>query len=193
MTMNFTTFLNRFFGRDENDASKKMAKERLRLLLVHDRLDVSEQTMNALRVDLIAVIGKYFGIDETAVDVSLSREAEGVALLANIPILGPKRNAELKTNAPEPVAPAKEKTAPTKDKTTAPAPAMATVSPAKEKSAPPKQEAASPKQEAAPPKQAATPPKQSGNTPKGGKKGGQAKQPLPKNPNPEQAMEAYIK
>ena len=84
--MNFTTFINRFFGRDESEGSKNTAKERLRLVLVHDRLDVSEKVMNALRVDLINLIGKYFGIDDKAVEVSLSREADGMALVANIPI-----------------------------------------------------------------------------------------------------------
>ena len=84
--MNLNSVISRFFGRDEAEASKNMAKERLRLVLVHDRLDVSEQLMNALRVDLLNVIGKYFGIDEQALEVSLSREAEGMALVANIPI-----------------------------------------------------------------------------------------------------------
>ena len=84
--MPFNTFINRFFGRDETETSKNMAKERLRLVLVHDRLDVSEQIMNALREDLLNVIGKYFGIDEKTLEVSLSREADGMALVANIPI-----------------------------------------------------------------------------------------------------------
>ena len=88
--MNFNTFINRFFGRDDTEASKNMAKERLRLVLVHDRLDISEQVMNALRVDLINVIGKYFGIDERTLDVSLCREADGMALVANIPIRRPR-------------------------------------------------------------------------------------------------------
>ena len=87
--MNFNTFIsfiNRFFGRDESETSKNMAKERLRLVLVHDRLDISEQVMNALREDLLNVIGKYFGIDEQTLEVSLSREPSGMALVANIPI-----------------------------------------------------------------------------------------------------------
>ena len=84
--MNLNTFISRFFGRDESEGSKNAAKERLRLVLVHDRLDVSEKVMNALRVDLIELIGKYFGIDDKAVEVSLSREADGMALVANIPI-----------------------------------------------------------------------------------------------------------
>ena len=99
----FINFINRFFGRDDAEASKNLAKERLRLVLVHDRLDISEHTMNSLRVDLINVIGKYFGIDEKSLEVSLSREADGIALLANMPILGPKRE-EMPSEADKPAA-----------------------------------------------------------------------------------------
>jgi len=68
-----------------------VAKERLRLVLVHDRLDVSEEMMDNLRIDLIEVIGKYMEIDIAAVEVSLSREDDVIALTTNIPILNVKR------------------------------------------------------------------------------------------------------
>jgi cell division topological specificity factor len=102
--MNINTFISRFFGRDEAESSKNMAKERLRLVLVHDRLDVSEHVMNALRVDLLNVIGKYFGIDEGALEVSLSRETEGMALVANIPIRRQSNAAPLADEGPAPLA-----------------------------------------------------------------------------------------
>ena len=76
---------------EESDLSKSRAKERLRLVLVHDRLDMSEKMMEQLRADLIATIGKYMEIDRQALDVSFSRDEKGVALLANIPILDIKR------------------------------------------------------------------------------------------------------
>ncbi|MBQ6808140.1 MAG: cell division topological specificity factor MinE [Firmicutes bacterium] len=84
--------LGRFFGRDEESSlSKTMAKERLRLVLVHDRLDMSETMMEELRTDLIATIGKYMEIDQEALEVSLSRDDDGVALVANIPVKNVKR------------------------------------------------------------------------------------------------------
>ncbi len=90
--MNFSAFLGRFLGKEEeSDLSKSRAKERLRLVLVHDRLDMSEKMMEQLRADLIATIGKYMEIDRQALDVSFSRDEKGVALLANIPILDIKR------------------------------------------------------------------------------------------------------
>ena len=93
--MNIVSFLGKFFGRDsEADASKSVAKQRLRLVLVHDRLDVSETIMNSLREDLISTIGKYMEIDKDALEVSLSREDEGVALVANIPVINVKRQPD---------------------------------------------------------------------------------------------------
>lgn len=90
--MGFSSMLGRFFGRDEeSELSKSVAKERLRLVLVHDRLDMSEAMMESLRTDLIATIGKYMEIDQDALEVSLSRDDDGVALIANIPVKNVKR------------------------------------------------------------------------------------------------------
>lgn len=90
--MGLTTLLSRFFGKEnEADMTKTVAKERLRLVLVHDRLDVSVTVMENLREDLIEVIGKYMEIDQEALEVTLSRDDDGVALVANIPVLNVKR------------------------------------------------------------------------------------------------------
>jgi cell division topological specificity factor len=91
--MNISSFLAKFFGKEqESELTKTVAKERLRLVLVHDRLDVSETVMENLREDLIATIGKYMEIDQSALEVSLSREEGGVALVANIPVINVRRS-----------------------------------------------------------------------------------------------------
>ncbi len=84
-------FLARFFGRDAASNSKTVAKERLRLVLVHDRMNVSPQLLEALKEDLIKVITHYMEIDESALEVSLNQEDNSVALMANIPVLRMKR------------------------------------------------------------------------------------------------------
>jgi cell division topological specificity factor len=87
-------FLGRFFGRDEvkADASKNVAKERLKLVLVHDRASVSSDMLQALKEDLIKVISNYMEIDENAIEVSLNSEDDSIALVANIPVLRMKRS-----------------------------------------------------------------------------------------------------
>lgn len=84
-------FLGRLFGKEE--ASGKQAKERLRLVLVHDRASLSPNLLEMLRVDLIEVISRYMEIDEPGLEVNLEHEQDAMALVANIPIRRVKRPA----------------------------------------------------------------------------------------------------
>jgi len=86
-------FLLRVFGK-ETSSSKNVAKERLRLVLVHDRADVSPQLLDNLKEDLIKVISNYMEIDEKALEVNLDTSDNTVALVANIPIIRMKRSGK---------------------------------------------------------------------------------------------------
>lgn len=89
------TWYQKLFGRTP---SKDVAKERLKLVLLHDRADLSPTLLNQLQDELIEVVSqvfsKYFVIDSDSVDVKITRvEAEETgnvgatsALVANIPI-----------------------------------------------------------------------------------------------------------
>lgn len=83
-------FISRMLGKE--NASKNIAKERLRLVLVHDRASISPQMLNSLKEDLIKVITNYMDIDESALDVNLEQDEREVALVANIPIIRMKRD-----------------------------------------------------------------------------------------------------
>ncbi|MHB1420782.1 MAG: cell division topological specificity factor MinE [Bacillota bacterium] len=83
-------FLQRFFAKDSG-SSKQVAKERLRLVLVHDRSDISPHLLESLKEDLIAVITKYMEIDKQALEVSFNSSNDAVALVANIPVIKLKR------------------------------------------------------------------------------------------------------
>lgn len=83
--------LNRFFSRE---TSKNIAKERLRLVLVHDRANVSPQIMESIRGEIINVISRYMEIDESHMEVDLTNEDNMVALTANIPVRKVKRAAQ---------------------------------------------------------------------------------------------------
>jgi cell division topological specificity factor len=81
--------LSRIFGRE---SSKDVAKERLRLLLVHDRSQVSPQLLESLKEDLLKVIGQYMEIDPEGLLVNLETRESQVALVANIPVRRMKRS-----------------------------------------------------------------------------------------------------
>ena len=83
-------FLKQLWNRDAY-SSKDIAKERLRLVLVHDRVNVSPNLLEALKEDLIEVISKYMEIEETGFEVNLDKSDNQVALSANIPVKRMKR------------------------------------------------------------------------------------------------------
>ncbi|ADU52291.1 cell division topological specificity factor MinE [Thermaerobacter marianensis DSM 12885] len=72
-------------------ASKDIARERLKLMLVHDRVDMEPELMEALKDDLIRAISRYLEVDRSAMEVSLHREAAAVALVATIPVRAVRR------------------------------------------------------------------------------------------------------
>jgi cell division topological specificity factor len=87
-------FINRMLGKES--ASKNIAKERLRLVLVHDRASISPHMLNQLKEDLIRVISNYMEIDESSLEVNLNQDEREVALVANIPVLKMKRDYSMK-------------------------------------------------------------------------------------------------
>lgn len=70
----------------EDVTSKDLAKERLRLVLVHDRIGVSPEIIDDMKEELIGVISKYLDIDEDRLEMNLDRSDNSVALIANIPV-----------------------------------------------------------------------------------------------------------
>ncbi|HEX9076445.1 MAG TPA: cell division topological specificity factor MinE [Anaerolineae bacterium] len=79
-------FLERFFGRSPDTAH--IAKERLQLVLAHDRTHISPETLEILKDEIISVISKHVEIDRSHVAVSISRGPQGNRLVADIPVLG---------------------------------------------------------------------------------------------------------
>lgn len=80
---------NRLLGRQ---ASGTIAKERLQLVLVHDRASVAPDMLEALKNDLIAVISRYMDIDHGGMEVSLEHDDGSAALVASIPVLRMRRH-----------------------------------------------------------------------------------------------------
>ncbi len=84
---------------DQTLKSKDTAKERLHLVLMQDRANVSADFLDLMKQEIIDVIKKYIDIDESAMDVRLTNKENGdgtngaPALYANIPILNIKEEA----------------------------------------------------------------------------------------------------
>ncbi|SNU95726.1 Cell division topological specificity factor [Megamonas hypermegale] len=66
--------------------SKDIAKDRLKVVLIHDRANISPEIMQSIKNDIIEVISHYVDIDKSEMEISLENDSDSVALLANIPI-----------------------------------------------------------------------------------------------------------
>ena len=96
-----TTFFKRVLkpGQALDESSKDTAKERLHLVLMQDRANVSADFLELMRQEIIEVIKKYIEVDERAIEVRLTNKenSDGTvgapALYANIPIVTIKDEA----------------------------------------------------------------------------------------------------
>lgn len=71
--------------------SASSAKERLQLVLIHDRTDLTPVELEALKDDLLKVISRYIEIDTEAVQIGLERDGRSQRLVADIPLKGVAR------------------------------------------------------------------------------------------------------
>ena len=76
-----------FFGLFSNkQKSGKIAKNRLQLVLIQDRLNTSPEILEMLKSDILKVLANYVDIDEDELDIDMGNTGEGPSLVANIPI-----------------------------------------------------------------------------------------------------------
>lgn len=107
MFENIMIFFKKLIKKEKENSkeSSNTAKERLHLVLMQDRANVSADFLELMRQEIIEVIKKYIDVDETAIDVHLTNKTNedgtvgAPALYANIPIITIKNEAR-KLNVP---------------------------------------------------------------------------------------------
>lgn len=98
-----TGFFKRIIKTDQSleESSKDTAKERLHLVLMQDRANVSADFLELMKQEIIEVIKKYIEVDEKAIDVRLTNQPNedgtngSPALYANIPIINIKNESRI--------------------------------------------------------------------------------------------------
>jgi cell division topological specificity factor len=83
-------FFERLFGK-KNSADS--AKERLQLVLIHDRTDLTPAELDSLKDDLIATISRHVEIDEASMQIGLEHDGRSQRLVADIPLKAARRQA----------------------------------------------------------------------------------------------------
>jgi cell division topological specificity factor len=82
--MTLKDLIDKVLGRQPSSAST--AKQRLQLVLAHDRSDLNPELLEQMRKEILEVVARYVEIDVQEGDVSLETEDRVTALVANLPI-----------------------------------------------------------------------------------------------------------
>lgn len=83
--------MQKIFGKKEK--SGRIAHDRLKVVLIHDRANISPEVMENLKNDIIQVISNYMEINQEDMDIALENDEDSVALVANIPVNRMKHDA----------------------------------------------------------------------------------------------------
>jgi cell division topological specificity factor len=78
--------LERFFPGLNDRNSRSEVKNRLKLVLAHDRAAIAPETLEAMRREILAVVSKYVELDSDAMEISLDSSDRMTVLMANLPI-----------------------------------------------------------------------------------------------------------
>lgn len=104
-----TQFFNKIFKKEkkiteeEAENSRAAAKDRLHIVLMQDRANISADFLDLMREEIIEVIKKYIVVDEKEIDVRLTHsvQEDGTpnppSLYANIPILNIRNDMKART------------------------------------------------------------------------------------------------
>lgn len=76
--------IDKLLGRQPSSADT--ARQRLQLVLAHDRSDLNPELLDQMRKEILEVVSRYVEIDLSETDVSLETEDRVTALVANLPI-----------------------------------------------------------------------------------------------------------
>lgn len=76
----------RFFGKKK---SSSVAKDRLKLVLIHDRRLISNVVLNDIKDDIMVTLSKYLKVDQEGLDIQFDVETENRnkgALIVSVPV-----------------------------------------------------------------------------------------------------------
>ena len=96
----FTDLYNKVLGffrqtDKKEDNAKDIACNRLRVVLMQDRTNLTPELMEKMRQELIDLLSKYVEMDKEALELNFEQEGNQMALMLSIPVLRAKDEAEI--------------------------------------------------------------------------------------------------
>ena len=89
--MKIIDFLEMLFPRINDASSRQTAKERLQLVLAHDRATITPEIISAMRQEILDVVARYVDVDLDEMEFGLENSQRITSLIANLPIRQVKR------------------------------------------------------------------------------------------------------
>ncbi|MGV2831178.1 cell division topological specificity factor MinE [Myxosarcina sp. GI1(2024)] len=83
--------LKMLFPWKNNTNSRNNAKNRLKLIIAHDRASINPEMMTSMREEILEVVARYVDVDREEMEFTLSNDRRTTALTANLPIRQVKR------------------------------------------------------------------------------------------------------
>jgi cell division topological specificity factor len=78
--------IERLFPWTSNISSREQAKQRLKLVIAHDRAGLTPEMIESMRQEIMEVISRYVDIDQEEMEFTLESNDRMSALIANFPI-----------------------------------------------------------------------------------------------------------
>ena len=75
----------------DSGKSKEVAKERLRVVLVHDRINLPPKYMESIKEDMLKAVSTYMEVNEAQTQINLTKNQSAISLVAIIPVTRVKR------------------------------------------------------------------------------------------------------
>ena len=83
------------------DASKSVATNRLKLVLMQDRTNLTPKVLEQMRSELIDLLSKYLEMDKDMLELNFEQDGEQVALMLSIPVIRAKDEEEIEASQAE--------------------------------------------------------------------------------------------
>ena len=91
----YAKVISLFKQTEQEDNAKDIAKNRLRVVLMQDRTNLTPELLERMRKELVELLSKYVEMDKEALELNLDQEGDQMALMLSIPVIRAKDESEI--------------------------------------------------------------------------------------------------